>query len=240
MTDDSSPEGRFEYIGNELELFLHAENWKSYVSQRVRPYINGSVLEVGAGIGANTPYLYRNDLNRFVSLEPDAELCQRYRQRLSEGQIPSDCELTEGTLETLVADEMFDTLLYFDVLEHIEDDAAEFERAMRRLNPGGHLIILCPAHHWLFSPFDEAIGHFRRYNKRLYRGLSVQAPHHMEYLDSIGLFASLANRMFLKQSYPGLKQITTWDRWFVPLSRRSDPLTFRQVGKSILGIWKAK
>ncbi|MEE2934530.1 MAG: hypothetical protein VYA84_00875, partial [Planctomycetota bacterium] len=69
--DKSSGEPPFEYIGNELELFLHAENWKGYVAKRLRRYIKGAVLEVGAGLGANSPYLYRDDLQQFVSLEPD-------------------------------------------------------------------------------------------------------------------------------------------------------------------------
>ena len=239
MTEDQSNDDEFSYVGDELELFLHAENWKRYVAARVRPFVQGNVLEVGAGLGANTPFLFREDLPSFRSLEPDPQLCERYRQRQSDGQIASRCELVTGTLETLPSEARFDTLIYLDVLEHIEDDAREFRAATDRLSPGGHLIILCPAHNWLFSPFDRSIGHFRRYNKAMYRELGKQRPVRLEYLDSVGLFASLANRVLLRQSYPGEKQIRMWDRLFVRASRICDPMTFRCFGKSLLGVWRA-
>ena len=46
-----------EYLGHELEIFAHAVNWKRYWASLIRRYIRGDVLEVGAGIGTNTPYL---------------------------------------------------------------------------------------------------------------------------------------------------------------------------------------
>ncbi len=238
MTPTSQSDKSFEYLGEELELFQWAENWKRYLASRMRPYLSGDVLEVGAGLGANVPYLYQPTFTRWVSLEPDPRLCEHYRERQSKGTIPAHCELREATLETLPAEERFDAILYIDVLEHIEQDKAEFERAYDRLNPNGHLLILCPAHNYVFSPFDRALGHFRRYNKRMYRELSTIRPYKLEYLDSIGMLASMANKLLLKQSYPNEKQIQLWDRVFVRLSRVIDPITFRLVGKSIFGIWR--
>lgn len=228
---------QLDYIGEELTLFKLAEHWKRYVAARVRPHLRGDVLEVGAGIGANVPYFFRPDLARWVSLEPDGRLCAEYRREQVAGRIPQRCELVAGTLQSLPADQQFDAIVYIDVLEHIEDDRAEFERAYARLRPGGRLCILCPAHQFFFSPFDQAIGHFRRYNKRLYRGLSDRKPIRLEYLDSVGMLASLANKLLLRQSYPTERQILLWDRWFVPASRVVDPLLLHHVGKSILGVW---
>ena len=45
------------YVGSELELFSEARNWKAYFSRVLAPYVRGQVLEVGGGIGSNTPYL---------------------------------------------------------------------------------------------------------------------------------------------------------------------------------------
>jgi hypothetical protein len=53
------------------------------------------------------------------------------------------------------------------VIEHIEDSTAELRRAVDLLAPGGHLLILVPAFNYLYSPFDKAIGHFRRYDKKI-------------------------------------------------------------------------
>jgi SAM-dependent methyltransferase len=230
-------EPRLEYIGEELTLFQLAENWKRYVASRLRPYIHGRVLEVGAGLGANVPYFFRSDLSGYVSLEPDGRLCDEYRRQQLDGKIPAACELVQGTLDSLAAEETFDTIIYIDVLEHIEDDRAEFARAFSRLRSGGRLCILCPAHNRLYSPFDQAIGHFRRYDKRMFRALSDERPLVLEYLDSAGLLASGANKLLLRQTYPNEQQILLWDRVLVRLSRCVDPLVARRIGKSILGVW---
>lgn len=240
MNDQNSigtEENQIDYIGNELELFELAVNWKRYLSSRLRPFVNGEVLEVGAGFGTNVPYLHRKDLARWVSLEPDEKLCKDFIRRRAEDIIPKECQLVHGTLEALSSGERFDSIIYIDVLEHIENDRLEFELAYQRLKPGGYLLILCPAHGFLYSPFDRAIGHYRRYNKHMYRDLSGYRPLKLEYLDSVGMLASIANKMLLKQTYPNAKQIALWDGVFVRLSSVVDALTLRNLGKSILGVW---
>ena len=47
----------FKYIGSELDLFAAVWNWKAYWSRQIRPFLNGDILEVGAGIGSNTRFL---------------------------------------------------------------------------------------------------------------------------------------------------------------------------------------
>jgi SAM-dependent methyltransferase len=54
----------------------------------------------------------------------------------------------------------------FDVLEHIEDDAAALRRLREMLVEGGRLYLTVPAHRWLWSSVDPDSGHFRRYTRR--------------------------------------------------------------------------
>jgi hypothetical protein len=61
---------------------------------------------------------------------------------------------------------------------------------------------------------------------------------HTEYLDSIGMFASLANKLLLRQSQPSAGQINFWDKFMVPVSRVVDPLTMRRIGKTIIAVWQ--
>src|SRR5206468_4391930 len=109
----------------------------------------------------NTRYLDTGRLSRFVCLEPDTELVGRLADQLRAGS--RKYETICGTLASIPAEECFDTICYIDVLEHIEDDAGEMKRAAAHLRPGGRVIVLSPAHQWLFTAFDGAIGHFRRY-----------------------------------------------------------------------------
>jgi hypothetical protein len=177
----------------------------------------------------------------WTGVEPDPHLFDQLQQRLEHGGLAAKAAAVPGTLESLPADRRYDTILYLDVLEHIEDDHAEFRRAVGRLSFGGHLVILCPAHPWLFSPFDISIGHHRRHNRASFLALPREgvALRQLRYLDSVGLLASAGNRLLLRQSMPTEEQIRLWDGLMVPLSRwLLDPLTFWRIGKSVLGVWE--
>ncbi len=229
------------YVGAELELFAEATHWKSYFASILRPFIAGRVLEAGAGIGSNIPFLYNERVLCWTSLEPDPALARRIRERIAAGELPQQCRVTDGTTEGLVAAAQFDTILYVDVLEHIAEDAAELARARRHLTPGGHLIVLAPAHNFLFSPFDAAIGHFRRYDKARLARLTPPdcALVASLMLDSAGLFASVANRALLAQATPSQRQIAIWDKVLVPISRRLDGALGHRIGKTVVAVWCA-
>ena len=228
-------DSEFKYAGSELELFEKARNWKSYWRAQIAEFVRCDVLEVGAGIGANTLTLSSLTYERWTCLEPDAVLAARI-------ELPPGGrhETAVGTIVDLAPAAKFDAILYIDVLEHIEDDRREMARAADRLKPGGALIVLAPAHPFLFTPFDRAIGHFRRYTRA---SLRAAAPEKLPieklvYLDAAGMLASAANRMLLKSAMPTERQILTWDRMLVPVSRLIDPIFAGCVGKSVLGIWR--
>lgn len=228
------------YIGQELDVFAQALNWKRYWSSEIRSYLTGDVLEVGAGLGANTQFLKSCRASSWTCLEPDPGLVCRMRRRFMAQPRLADCRVEAGTTETLGSDRQFDAIIYIDVLEHIQEDREELARASSLLRSGGRIIVLAPAHQWLYTPFDHAIGHLRRYNRS---SLSACSPSdcsivRLVYLDSVGMLASMANRLFLQQSAPELKQILFWDRFLVPASRLVDHLTLHTVGKSLMGIWE--
>jgi 2-polyprenyl-3-methyl-5-hydroxy-6-metoxy-1,4-benzoquinol methylase len=150
------------------------------------------------------------------------------------------CDVRTGTIGQLGTDEHFDSILYIDVLEHIEHDRDELAAARRHLRAGGHLVVLSPAHQWLFTPFDRAIGHYRRYSASTLQRIAPPGLRtvRLRYLDCVGMSASLANKVLLRQAMPSTRQIEIWDRAMVPLSRTIDPWLGFHVGKSILGVWQ--
>jgi SAM-dependent methyltransferase len=221
----------YRYAGAELHLFGDVTNWRRYWTALIAHLTTGCVLEVGAGVGSVTVLLARDALS-WTALEPDPQLLARIP--------PESCRRICGTLAALPAGACYDTILYADVLEHIEADQQELEAAYQRLKPGGNLIVLAPAHAWLFSPFDRAIGHYRRYNRRSLQAIRPCRSETvtMRYLDCLGMALSAANRLLLRASMPTAAQIHVWDRWVVPCSRRLDPLLGYRIGKSILVIWR--
>jgi SAM-dependent methyltransferase len=226
-----------EYIGEELDLVKDVHNWRSYWGKNIEAYLGAEVLEVGAGLGSNTRHLIKNDnIKRWVCIEPDVKLSSQIEPSIDGKEV----EVHTGLLKDYPIDNKFDSILYIDVIEHIEDAESELELAIQYLKPGGHLIILVPAYNFLFNEFDKAIGHFRRYNKKMLResipdGMKNNA---LFYLDSMGFFASLVNKLFLHQDLPSIKQIEFWDRAIVPFSKVTDVFLFRSMGKSLIGVWE--
>lgn len=225
-----------QYVGTELELFAAATRWKAYWAKSIARWVRGDVLEVGAGIGANTRVLQGPAVRRWHCLEPDSTLAAKAAIEVSD---LGACSVVVGTTASPTL-ERYDTILYIDVLEHIEDDRAELVRAAGLLREGGHLIVLAPAHQALYSEFDRAIGHFRRYDAGTLTAVGPLelALYRCFYLDSVGVVASFANRAFLKSERPTPAQIQLWDSFMVPLSRLLDPCLGRRLGKSVVAVWR--
>ncbi len=225
-----------EYGGGELELFADASNWKAYFSGAISQNLRGRVLEVGAGLGSTTLALCRPGLKCWDCLEPDSGLKGRLCDLLDRHKWPCPVRARVGTLSDLAANELFDTIVYIDVLEHIAEDGAELALVARHLVPGGKVVILSPAFQFLFSEFDASIGHYRRYTKSTLLALTPSdlMPVAARYLDSVGLIASLANRVLLRASMPTRKQVQVWDKFMIPLSRILDRIVFFGFGRSIM------
>jgi len=222
------------YVGSELEIFASATRWRSYWAEMVRPRLGTRILEVGAGIGSVTG-VFSNSDNFWTALEPDPEMVRKVKNQM----LPPRTRVICGTLDNLDESAAFDTVLYIDVLEHIDDDQNEIEKAAALLLPGGRIIVLAPAHNFLFSPFDTEVGHFRRYTRK---SLGALRPAKFSeeisiYLDTLGVMASVANKLLLRQERPTESQVLFWDRYLIPISRIIDSLLHYRVGKSVLVVW---
>lgn len=227
----------YVYPGGELDVFSAAGNWKSYIARLLRGHVAGRVLEVGAGIGATTLSLWNDSVRFWTCLEPDAMLASRLRSATRE--LRPKPEVIAGTIGSLPPSRHFDSILYIDVLEHIVADRAELVTASNHLASGGKLIVLSPAFQCLYSEFDHAVGHERRYTASSLSGLmpSILTKKALFYADSVGATLSMGNRLFLRRSTPTLRQVTFWDRRLIPLSRLVDPWLARWWGRSVIAVY---
>ena len=226
------------YVGSELEIFQHATRWKAYFARALRPYVTGSVLEVGAGLGATSRFLCDGKQRSWTCLEPDPALLDRLQASFGADPLPSPVRALCGTVGALPDHERFDTILYVDVLEHIEDDSGEIAGGSARLPRAEHArpgpaYKPCTARSTGRSGTSAAIA-----RRRCLRPLRpVLRPVEACCLDAVGMAASLANRMLLRASMPTVDQIRFWDRVLVPVSRVIDPVLARTVGKSVVAVW---
>lgn len=229
----------YVYVGDELSLFSSAVHWKSYFSSKVSKFIQGDVLEVGAGIGSVLRVLYSSEYVSWTCLEPAADNIRNLETLVSgEGRF-GNVRVLQGTTYDLDPTDLYDTILYIDVLEHIQKDKDELLRVQDHLRDGGKLVILAPALHSLYSEFDKSIGHYRRYDKKGLRKILPAQLHivAMFYLDSLGMLLSLANRFLLKNKLPTPGQITFWDNRVIPCSKILDKFLGYRIGKTIVGVF---
>ena len=142
-------------IDHSSQFFWHRLRWRvarSYLPED-RPF---ELVDVGAGAGLLGAFLRRDCPHatyRFV--EPIDSLRQYLRGRYGAAADAGD-DATYASAE-------FVTLL--DVLEHQEDDRAFLSSLVGKMAPGSTLLLTVPALPKLWSQWDVALGHFRRYDK---------------------------------------------------------------------------
>ncbi len=114
----------------------------------------------------------------------------------------------------------YDAAILFDVIEHLEDPGSLLAAVGRHLRPDGHLLLNVPALQVLFSAFDVASGHYRRYSRAsLLAELSRsgwQAIDHRFW--GLGLLPLLALRKVMLRS-PTAETTETIQRGFGPPNR---------------------
>jgi len=139
------------------------------------------ILEAGCGPGGNLEMLKR--FGEVKAIEPDED-------SRSYAAAQSGLDVRAGLLPAPLPDfgQAFDLIAAFDVIEHVDDDAAAVAALGDRLAPGGFMIATVPAYAWMWSDHDAAHHHKRRYRladfRRLFEsaGLRVRRASHFNAL----------------------------------------------------------
>lgn len=141
-----------------------------------------SVLEVGAGEGAMAWRLARRF--EYEGLEPDPASFSMAASRLAalgRGRV------RRATTADLLAEERYDLVCSFEVLEHVPDDRGELVRWSRFLRPGGSLLVSVPAHRKRYGPADQVVGHQRRYDREDLRSALREGGFEIVWIESWGV-----------------------------------------------------
>ena len=224
-----------EYPHTATERFDDAKLWINYVIKITKIYIGKNVLEVGAGCGSFTNN-YVNFIENLTLTEADNKNSKDLKKKFNDYKnikiIKSDnVKKIKGS---------FDTIIYFNVLEHIIKDDAEITNAAKKLKKNGYLIFLVPAHQCLYGNLDKIAGHHKRYDINFFNKKRANLKIIVnKYLDSLGYFLYFFNRFFYKKEiYPSKFKIFLWDKIFVPITIIVDFFIFYKFGKNILCIYK--
>ncbi len=121
---------------------LNAAAERSFLGQRREALLHGltgAVLDVGAGTGANLPYL--RSAERVVAAEPDPAMMARLARRATDTSVP--VEVSDASAEALpFADASFDAVVFTLVLCTVTDPDAALAEARRVLRDDGRLVLL--------------------------------------------------------------------------------------------------
>ena len=224
---------KINYDGFELDTFDAAKKFRNYQIYYLKGYIKDPFLEVGAGKGGLTN-LYEKFTKDITLLEPDNKLFQILKKKFKKKKI----KIKNQTIDKIKF--KYQTIIYFDVLEHIKDDLKEVKVASKKLKKSGNLIFNVPAHQLFYNEFDKAVGHFKRYNKKDFQDIEKKTDLKIEkliYYDSIGLLFLILNKIFRLKKTNLKNKIYFWNI-LIPLSKIIDKLTFNKFGKSLLCVFK--
>lgn len=151
------------------------------IRRKVAPPAGARLLEIGCGTGHNLAML--SQFGPVDGLELDDQARAIAEQRLGRSVMSSPLPGLSA-----VPERHYDLIGAFDVIEHIEDDAAALESIAKRLKSGGKFVMTVPAHQWMWSAHDVVNHHQRRYSKAALKRLIDGSPLRLE---SIGYFNSL-------------------------------------------------
>lgn len=152
---------------------------RDLVLSHLKPLAPGRVLEIGTGSGALLHELARAGWD-CTGVE-DSPQAYALAGELAKG-LPHIRILPALPAEPTT----FDCLLAFEVLEHIEDDAAALRSWMTLVKPGGKILLSVPGHARRWSASDILAGHYRRYSREEFMRLAAGAGCAVESVECYG------------------------------------------------------
>lgn len=135
-----------------------------------------NIADIGGGNGLQAKFLQQKYPNIKVALiEPGYEGCLAAKNRGV--QQVYNCLFQEFDFESFNAG----TVGLFDVIEHIEDDAAFLAEIKAKLKKGDKIVITTPAYNALWSEMDDYARHHRRYTRGSLKKAAEKAGFKVKY-----------------------------------------------------------
>lgn len=226
----------FVYSGSELGAMRMADNYYRWLIRRFAPYLSGTVVEVGAGLGTfSQRVLDLPSVAKLIAIEPDRSA---YRSLVSQFSGNPRFEARLGYLESQHLPPV-DSLIAVNVLEHVSNDREFLARAAQAVNRGGHLLLFAPAVPAIFGSLDLSFGHHRRYTRESLRE-KVETTGwklvRIAYSNLPGIVAWFLLGRVLGNRTINAWQIRVYDRLVIPWLSRIEGIVPPPVGQSLVAV----
>ena len=216
----------------ELELLASTPVSTKIILDTLEPNLGKDVLEVGAGLGLITEMLSGMG-RKVVSLEPDQGLFEQLERNALTGQVQGYCLTLAEYLDTHGTPATFDTVLYVNVLEHIENDIEELRTAARAMKPDGNIVIFVPAAPRLYGTMDSISGHYRRYRMNELKSVASSAGLEVvecSSFDPVGAIPYWLMYRVLKRRKLANSSVALYDKVIIPLSAAVPKSIIKRTG----------
>lgn len=226
-----------------LEASEDLARYNKWVVSSIADSIRGRTLEFGAGIGTMSA-LVRPLASELVLVEPADNLANALTTRFIDDSAVTVCrgllaDAVTGNSEEF--DAGFDTIVSFNVLEHVADDVGLLRLAHGLLRPGGRLCAFVPAGPGIYGTMDAQVDHQRRYTKATLdaslRGAGL-TPIRVQYFDLFGIVPWFFVGRVLKRTTTGAGA-GWYDRLVIPPCKVVDRLTGPPRGKNLVAVAEA-
>lgn len=128
--------------------------------------LTGKYLEIGCGTGFVLQMLHK----AFPGWTAFATEAQPEGIEFARRRVSGDVTFFQVDACAIPFRDEFDVIGAFDVIEHIEHDEVALGQIHAALKPGGTLLLSVPQHMFLWSRYDDAGCHFRRYSAEELKG----------------------------------------------------------------------
>jgi len=219
-----------------LQRMKKLRRYNRWIFSKFRPFLGRRVLEIGSGIGNITKFLLDRDLVIATDVEPMYLTLLKNTFGQYKKFIIGNFDIS-GSDTGQYRQYHIDSVICFNVLEHIEKDERALENIFNLLEPKGRLLLFVPSHRWLYGSLDQHLGHHRRYGKEELKeklekiGFQVILLKHFNRIGILGWY--LNGKIFGRKRLPSF-QLRIYNL-LVPLFKIEDlfPLPF---GTSLLVI----
>jgi 2-polyprenyl-3-methyl-5-hydroxy-6-metoxy-1,4-benzoquinol methylase len=226
----------FQYLGEELDAMKFAKNYHQWILSEFRDFLGKTCVEVGAGRGSFTELLLM-ETEKLYAVEPDVENV-RHLNQIAKKNAEGKMVVINDYFKSSYISAKADSLVYVNVLEHIENDVEELKNALTVLNKNGYVCVFVPAIEALYGEVDSKLGHYRRYSKkRLKKNFQKELKleiRKMKYFDFPGIIPWYINARLLKKANLSTISVKLYDRLVIPIIKPIETFIPPPIGKNLL------
>lgn len=180
-----------------LESLAQVGKYNEWIVGKFEKSLGKNILELGAGLGNITIKV----IDRGFNITP-SDINSYFLSSLK--KIDKNSFFLNIARETPPKGK-YDTIIAINVLEHIKNDNMAFKNIYDSLQDEGILVVLVPAHNFLFGSYDRIVNHYRRYSKEELRkklektGFLIEQISYHNKLSALGWFVNA--RILKKRSF---------------------------------------